>query len=223
MVEHVIDGCQCEGKWCNRCQQTKCLSDFYSDKSAGDGKSHYCRKCTKSQSLDYRSRNREKAIANTRKWKRENRERCEIVQKHWRHLNKERVRTKGNAWRQSNIDHARMMDRMRYKSLMEQGLHWDQKNRDRANARAIIKESKRRALKVQVGGSFTTQEWEALKAEYNYTCLRCGKSEPEIKLTADHVIPISKLGSNTISNIQPLCLSCNSSKKDQIADYREQK
>jgi len=42
--------------------------------------------------------------------------------------------------------------------------------------------------------SFTAQEWAELKRRYNYTCLRCGRREPEIKLTADHVVPISKGG-----------------------------
>jgi 5-methylcytosine-specific restriction endonuclease McrA len=36
--------------------------------------------------------------------------------------------------------------------------------------------------------------------------LCCGEAKP---LTVDHVVPVSKGGSNDISNIQPLCLECN--------------
>jgi 5-methylcytosine-specific restriction endonuclease McrA len=62
----------------------------------------------------------------------------------------------------------------------------------------------------------TYQEWETLKAQYNWTCPWCGKSEPKIKLTEDHIIPLSRGGSNNIENIQPLCKSCNCKKSTKI-------
>ena len=61
-------------------------------------------------------------------------------------------------------------------------------------------------------GTHSRKEWENLKEKYKYTCPSCLKSEPEIKLTIDHIIPLSKKGSNFIKNIQPLCRSCNSKK-----------
>lgn len=78
-----------------------------------------------------------------------------------------------------------------------------------------------RARKNINGGSHTIGEWETLKAQYNYTCLSCGKREPHIKLTKDHIIPISKGGSNNIENIQPLCQPCNSSKYVKIFSFIE--
>jgi 5-methylcytosine-specific restriction endonuclease McrA len=41
-----------------------------------------------------------------------------------------------------------------------------------------------------------------------------------VKLTVDHVIPISMDGSNNIENIQPLCRECNSAKHTQTIDFR---
>lgn len=83
-----------------------------------------------------------------------------------------------------------------------------------------IHSQNRRARLEKVGGSFTISEWNNLKAQYNWTCPRCHKSEPDIKLTIDHIIPVVKGGSNNIENIQPLCGSCNSIKGTKIVVFK---
>ena len=70
----------------------------------------------------------------------------------------------------------------------------------------------RREHQKAVTGNFTAKEWEEIKKKYNYTCPQCGKSEPEIKLTQDHIIPLIRNGTHDAGNIQPLCQSCNSRK-----------
>ena len=70
-------------------------------------------------------------------------------------------------------------------------------------------------------GKHTRLEWEELKKKHNYCCAKCGRNEPFKnqkckKLTQDHIIPISKGGTNDIKNIQPLCLRCNCRKHNKV-------
>jgi len=95
---------------------------------------------------------------------------------------------------------------------------WEKNNPNYMTA----KNAKRRAVILGADGCYTAIEWQLLKEQYGHRCLMCGKNEDEITLTADHVIPLSKGGSNDISNLQPLCLSCNSKKGTKVIDLRNE-
>jgi len=71
---------------------------------------------------------------------------------------------------------------------------------------------RRSAMKKGAVGRHTREQWERMKADCNYTCFACLRTEPEITLTEDHIVPLSKGGSDYIENIQPLCRSCNTRK-----------
>lgn len=110
--------------------------------------------------------------------------------------------------------------------LKQQGLtkerarQWAKANPERRTQVSRRHASKRRAWKRNSPGEYTLAEWTALCERYDFHCLRCKRRAPDIDLTADHVLPLSKGGSNLIDNIQPLCLHCNLSKNARHIDYR---
>ena len=91
--------------------------------------------------------------------------------------------------------------------------HWDWKG----GISPIYGKLRRLRLKEN-GGSHTSGEWENVKVQYGYKCAMCFKPETEVQLTKDHIIPVTKGGSDFIENIQPLCVRCNSSKNNRLIE-----
>jgi 5-methylcytosine-specific restriction endonuclease McrA len=77
-------------------------------------------------------------------------------------------------------------------------------------ARLIRKARRRAALNAAPVNDLTRKEWEAIKTQYGYRCVYCHKKPKRLEM--DHIIPLSKGGSHTASNIVPACRSCNASK-----------
>jgi 5-methylcytosine-specific restriction endonuclease McrA len=94
---------------------------------------------------------------------------------------------------------------------------YNQKRRKTHKEEIKAQKQRRRALKNNCGDKFTGKEWVDVCNKYKNRCLCCNKRKP---LTADHVIPLSRGGTNGIDNIQPLCRSCNSRKGTKTMDYR---
>ena len=119
--------------------------------------------------------------------------------------NKERTKEQNKAWKKANPDKINAYHRKAYHTNP---------------GKKLAHMHKRRARKSGAGGSYTNEEWLNLKTQYGYVCLCCGRHESERKLSADHVVPVSKGGSSNIDNIQPLCRNCNSAKNAKHIDYR---
>jgi len=89
----------------------------------------------------------------------------------------------------------------------------------RAKEFAKMRANKRRLFKLGLDTSHTVEEWEAKKQEFNYRCAYCGRRS--IELTKDHIVPLTKGGTDSIDNIVPACEYCNKSKGTKDVSHFE--
>lgn len=65
-------------------------------------------------------------------------------------------------------------------------------------------------------GTHTAEQWDEMRTFFS-ECVKCGSQDDIVK---DHIVPIYLGGSDSLTNIQPLCRKCNSSKGSESVDYR---
>ncbi len=161
---------------------------------------------------NWRKEKPEKVNRYNQKWRDKNREKFRTWQKqYWnRPENKKKKSEYDKKWRENNKER---------KSIRDKNYRANNRDKDRKNG------LKKYYRKSRAKGTFTLEEWKNKKKEFNYCCARCGISEIELLnqtgggLTVDHIIPLSRGGSNYIRNIQPLCRSCNSKKHTKVKRY----
>lgn len=125
--------------------------------------------------------------------------------------NKERYRANGEPIK----DRARN----RWRNLTpEQRLEHNKKRRERyaknpdiRNIPAILRQATDR-----VGfGKITKLEWKEVCEKYGNKCYYCGSTG---KITLEHLLPVSRGGTNELSNLRPACPSCNYSKHNKTPE-----
>ena len=180
-------------KQCSKCKEWKDESRFSPDESNSDGLYSSCKECKAQSRKIWYQNNKAKSKAYTYQYREEKPEIVKRINDKYLTNNRVEVRQRNKKWRERNIDIFRAC------------------------------QARRRGREYSATGFYTASEWRNLCVSYDNTCLCCGThadDTPEKKLSRDHVIPLSKGGSNNISNIQPLCLKCNLKKGDKATDYR---
>lgn len=114
----------------------------------------------------------------------------------WRAANPDRVKENRRLWSEGHRDQERSNTAAWKKANPEH---------NRALSQAY------RASKLKASGSFGPDEIVQLLEKQRSKCVNC-KASIKHKRHIDHIMPLSRGGSNGIKNIQLLCPSCNSSK-----------
>lgn len=217
----------------------KPLSEFHPHRllslPVGDGYKSRCKNCFNAQKRNERAANPEKHRETARKYVEANKEHIrELKRKHqaenlerydealrkYRESHREEINTKAKERLEQDLEHYREIGRNSYDRHANERRKYSSEYYKRFPEKSVAATNRRRALKYASESTHTEVEWQKLKAFYNFKCLRCGAQEPDIKLTRDHVIPLTQGGSDSIDNVQPLCARCNSKKNNKHIDYR---
>ena len=201
----------------------------------GDGYKSRCRDCFNAQKRAERAVKPEKYKATAQKHVEANKEHIqnlkrshqkenpekydEATRKYWE-THSEEIKTKARERRQQDLEHYREIGRNSYERHAEERRKYSLEYYKLHPEKSVEATNRRRARKLAAGGSHTEEQWQSLKSFYDYKCLCCEKQEPEIKLTRDHVLPLTQGGTDSIDNVQPLCARCNSKKNNKHIDYR---
>jgi 5-methylcytosine-specific restriction protein A len=144
----------------------------------------------------------------TRRWHAEHPERVREIKRRYRERNADRLRADGR----ERAARARREHPEKFRAR-------DRAQKVKHRARYAFHQAQRRARLAAAAGTFTLAERTAMLEQAGHRCLACGSDE---RLSVDHIVPITLGGRHEAANIQPLCVRCNSRKKQRIIDYREQ-
>ena len=147
----------------------------------------------------WRLANHEKVRAYARAWAIANRGKVRAFNSTWARVHPEKQSARTRAWALAHPEKRRAIERK-----------WSRANAEKCAAAV----NARRARKIGNGGSHTLQEWLDKCALFANLCAYCGEAKP---LTRDHKTPISRGGTDDISNIVPSCKPCNSRKWNRTA------
>lgn len=156
----------------------------------------HCLKCAAGYSSQDRIRNPEYHRAATRRWEDENPEKKIASTLSWRKANSQKY----------------------YDGARKRVAAWAKANPEKVRNNGRIRQRRRRARKLEVGGSHTSDDVAAIRKAQKDRCGYC-RAKLNSKGHVDHIVALSKGGSNARSNLQLLCGSCNRSKsaRDPIA------
>ena len=187
---------------CSACQIPQPLTEFYKDASKRDGYALQCKTCKRSTVKSYRSTNKDKVSASKLSWKKTDKGR-EAGRRHYHNHRDEYILASRERYRENPGLSA------------EKQRKWHIKNPEKSQAIIERANAKRQSLYRRAPlNDFTDGQFPAILKRYGYICVWCGLSSNSLE--QDHVIPLSRGGPHTASNIVPACRSCNASRNNKM-------
>jgi 5-methylcytosine-specific restriction endonuclease McrA len=172
---------------CRRCGEEKPFDEFYRAQDCRDGLRPECTSCSlaagrrRYQAKAKDPEYRTAVNAANRAWRARNRERARAHQRTYYERHRELIRRKAQEWMRN----------------------WSRANPEKRRAN----EARRRALKRAT--SVGPVDYVAILFMWGLNCHLCHQPIAWSDLEFDHVIPLSKGGSHTQSNIKPAHRACN--------------
>ena len=148
----------------------------------------------------YRAARKKETAQYLATWRQNNREKINAYQRARRKKYPAQFRDKDKRWRANNPGY----QSSRQKRLRNAYRHYNET---------------RRARKLAAEGICSLAQWLWRVEFYGWRCAYCACSLTEDTLTQDHMIPLSRGGSQWPSNLVPACQACNSRKHDKT--YKE--
>lgn len=236
-------------KVCTKCKQELLLDRFCKH---GNGLNPSCKDCQNVWKREYYKTNPDKKRASDKRYYQENLEKIKIKSKSYRERTVEHKKVIDAEYRQKNSGRLKEYFRNHYLKNRQAKIevsrqyaiqnkekrqsylrNYKQENKDtlRIKLKEFKQENKEQykiyslnylARKNNAEGEYTLEQWLTLCELFNWTCPSC--NEHFNSLQVDHIVPLTWEGtSNWITNIQPLCKSCNTGKSNHHAtDYRNE-
>ena len=161
--------------------------------------------------------------ASERRWYRLNRERARATRRRYYHANRDRLRAQRREYAKTNPGRVRKWARTSYlrhrKARIAASKAYKARNPERARLWARAGRLRRAARERGAEGTFTTADVIRLWHRQRGECARCGvrfgKRPEDGGYEVDHIMPLSRGGSNWPRNLQLLCPRDNHVKHDK--------